>query len=108
MRAPSLRPGRQLDRMRERLFAVHWRLVEHRLRPGSIDFATFARTAWFGPLQIDSSMLVDGDLSIDGVPIARAMPKAVQRAASIAQERHQAINWVHGDDPIYSEVEFAT
>lgn len=104
LRAPRLRGGRQLDRMREQLFAIHWRLVEQRLRPGSIDLATFARTAWFGPLEIDPATLVGGDLGLGGAPIARAPADAIARASSIARERHQAINWLSGDDPLYSEV----
>ena len=105
---PRLRSGRELDRGRERAFAVHWRLVEHRLRPGTIDLATFARTAWFGPLEIASTMLADGDLAIAGAPIARADPRALALATSIAIERHQAFNWLNGDDPIYSEVDVST
>ncbi|UJR86282.1 DUF4272 domain-containing protein [Sandaracinus amylolyticus] len=108
LRAPTLRSARSIDRMRERLFAIHWRVVEQRLRPGTIDLVAFARTAWFGPLEVDSSMLVDGDLGIDGAPIARASADALRRVTAIARERHQAINWLNGDDPIYSEVDVST
>ena len=105
LRAPALRNPRSIDRMRELLFAIHWRLVEQKLRPGSLDLASFARTAWWGPVELDSSMLADGDLAIDGAPIARATPDAIRRVTSIAVERHQAINWLNGDDVLYSEVD---
>jgi hypothetical protein len=105
LREPQLRSARSLDRMRERLFAVHWRLVEQQLRPGWIDLAAFAKTAWFGPLEIEPSMLVEGDLAIDGAPVSRATPDALARATWIAIERHAAINWLAGDDPVYSEVD---
>ena len=106
----ELRPrsGRELDRGRERAFAIHWRLTEFRLRPGTLDLAAFARSAWFGPLDIDPRILIDGDLGIGGAPIARADAKAVGIATSIARERHQAFNWLNGDDPIYSEVDVST
>lgn len=105
---PTLRRGRELDRGRERAFAIHWRLTEFRLRPGSLDLAAFARTAWFGPLDIDPAILVGGDLGIGGSAIARAEAKAIALASSIARERHQAFNWLNGDDPIYSEVDVST
>lgn len=106
--APTLRSGRELDRGRERAFAIHWRLTELRLRPGTLDFAAFARSAWFGPLDVDPRILIDGDLGVGGAPLARADAKAIGIATSIARERHQAFNWLNGDDPTYSEVDVST
>ena len=55
--AAELRPPDELQKLRERLFAIHWRLTDWRLRPRSLDFAEFARTAWFGPLDLDDVAL---------------------------------------------------
>ena len=45
---PKLRPVDELKRMRERLFAVNWRLTDFRLRSRAMDFREFAahRMVW--------------------------------------------------------------
>jgi len=45
--------------------------------------------------------LVDGDLEIRGERIDRASEKTRHEMLSIAQERHQAFNWLLGIEPIY-------
>lgn len=73
-----------------------------------MDFVAFARTAWFGPLNIEGIALAESDLSVGGVPIARAAADAIRTASSIAIERHKAFNWLLGYDEIYSEVDTST
>lgn len=91
--------------MRERLFSIHWRLVDWRVSPKAIDFAEVARRSTFG-LVTDDAMLLDGDLAIVGSPIAKAPRDAIGMTESIARERHQAGNWLVGDQPAqrYSDV----
>lgn len=92
--APTLRAPHELEQYRDIAFTVHWRLRDFSLRPSAMDFARFCETAWFGPLSLDGVKLVEGDLSVNGQAIARGEQSAVARAMSIAQERHQAINWI--------------
>ena len=69
---PALRDEAELERLREQMFAIHWRLREWRLRPRSIDFTDLARTAWFGPLDLGAARLVENDLAIGDAPVSRA------------------------------------
>lgn len=73
-----------------------------------MDFDAFARTAWFGPLNIDGIALANSDLSIGGVSIAQAPEDQIRMATSTAMERHRAFNWLLGYDAIYSEVDIST
>ena len=104
----TLRSCNEIQTGADRAFAVHWRLRQLSLTRAHMDFAEFARNAWFGPLNIEGVTLADSDLSIGGVPIARAGPAAVQTAASIAVERHRAFNWLLGNSETYSEVDTST
>ena len=105
---PPLRPAGEVDDFRERQFAVHWRVRNFRLKPEAMDFAAFARTAWFGPLDVTGVRLVDNDLAIGDDAIAAAPKDRVQMAMSAAQERHLAVNWLHGDSAVYSATDTPT
>jgi hypothetical protein len=105
---PVLRPREEIGALRDRLFALHWRLRSQTLRPERMDFAEFARTCWFGPLDIGGLPLADGDLAIRGVPIGRAEPGLVAAVNSAAQERHQAANWLYEGPERYSEASVST
>lgn len=106
--APSLRPAEELKSLREALFALHWRVTDFRLRPQAMNFEEVARTAWFGPLKVDSFRMIDNDLAVEDQPIARAPRDAVQQVTSAAMERHLAINWLNGDAEIYSQTDVST
>ncbi|HZZ78020.1 MAG TPA: DUF4272 domain-containing protein [Gemmataceae bacterium] len=98
---PILRPRNEIEAMRKRLFALHWRLRNFHVDPKAMDYAKFARTAWFGPL--DSGLpLADGDLMLQGERIDRATPDAFSTAHSASLERHQAVNWVWEGPDRYS------
>lgn len=86
----------QVERLRRTLRTVHWRLGELEERPGPLDLvaaAAAAPAAW-GGLGADGLTLVDGDLALDGVPVAEAPAEVVARARSIAAERLAAANWL--------------
>jgi hypothetical protein len=102
--APTLRSPAEIETLARRLFALHWRLREFTLRPRAMDFATFARTARFGPLDIEGLELASGDLAIDGRPLLSADPHRVDECLGIARERQQAANWLRGDERLYSDV----
>ena len=103
----ALRPPQEIEALRQRLFALHWRLTDYFVRPTVIDFAEFARTAWFGPLDIAGLHLIDDDLAVQGMPIDQADPDTMSTAASICQERHKAINWLTTGG-IYAETDTST
>jgi hypothetical protein len=104
----TLRSADEIQTGADRAFAVHWRLRQFSLSRQRMDFAEFARTAWFGPLNIQGVALAESDLSICGVPITRAAADKMRTASSIAVERHKAFNWLLGYDDIYSEVDTST
>lgn len=102
---PHLRPEEEIDALRRTLTGITWRLRRHpKPHPGSMDFEAFASKAWFGRFSLDTVPLVENDLSIGGQPVFRADPARVQRALSLALERHQAANWLAGVHPVYSRV----
>jgi hypothetical protein len=102
--AARLRAAAELSSLADDLFALHWRLREYSLVGKAIDFASFAKTAWFGPLPVSHLRLAASDLEIRGAPISRAPESAWREAMSIARERQQAANWLTGQEEIYSEV----
>lgn len=105
---PTLRPREEIEVLRKHLLALHWRLRDHTLRPRRMDFAEFARTAWFGPLDITGISLAEGDLAIRGVPIDQADPGLFGAVHSAAMERHQAANWLYEGPATYSEADIST
>src|SRR5262249_50349751 len=90
----QLRSRQGISTRPTRLFALHWRLRNFRLKPEAMDFAEFARTCWFGPLDITDLPLADGDLAIGGQRLDRADHDEMASTLSTAQERHQAANWL--------------
>ncbi len=90
---------------REIAFAVHWRMVEWRLRPTACDLMALAgRLPWMDEEAIRRLPLVDGDLSIHGRPIAACSEVDRNRCASIAIERHRAAIWLLGEEKVFSEI----
>jgi hypothetical protein len=100
---PTLRPRSELGKLRTRLFTLQWRLRNYGIRPNAMDFIEFAKTAWFGPLDLTGLPLVKGDLAVAGKRIDRAEPIELEKANSAAHERHLAINWIWEGPPKYSE-----
>jgi hypothetical protein len=105
--APSLRPLAELAALRDQMFSLHWRLREYSLRPEAMDFGTFARDCWFGPLDISPFRLIDNDLALGDSAIHSAPRDVFQPALSAALERHIAINWLK-DGGVYSETDVST
>jgi hypothetical protein len=106
--APVLRPRDEIAALRKRLLGLHWRMRDFTIRPQAMDFAHFAATAWFGPMDITSLPLVDGDLAIAGKRIDRAKPPEFGKAQSIAMERHLAVNWLWEGPELYSDADVST
>ena len=102
--AARLRSSSEIDRFRERMFALHWRLREFSLRRGTIDLEEFASKCGFGPLDISALELVRRDLAIDGRSLLDVSEERWHECLSIASERHRAANWLAGYESVYSEV----
>lgn len=105
---PRLRSPQELQRMEERLFGIHWRLRDFSLQPRAMDFVTFSKNNGFCKFDVGSIAIADNDLAIRGVAIAKAPRDLIRMCQSIAMERHQAINWLVGQDAVYSEVDTST
>lgn len=73
-----------------------------------MDFAEFARTCWFGPLDITGVPLIKGDLALQGKRIDKAAADVFATAHSASPERHQAANWLWEGPELYSEASVAT
>jgi hypothetical protein len=104
----TLRPRPEIGALRNRLFALHWRLRNFHVNPGVMDFAAYARTCWFGPLDVTGLPLVEGDLGLRGARIDRAPSDVFSSAHSAAQERHKAANWLWEGPERYSQASVAT
>ena len=104
---PHLRAQDEINATAQKILTIHWRLREYRLTPKPINFPKVAKDAWF-PLNLAGVRLIDSDLALGEFAIAKAPPELYHTAASIAQERHQAINWLCGDNDVYSETDTST
>ncbi|OWK36787.1 DUF4272 domain-containing protein [Fimbriiglobus ruber] len=103
-----LRSLNELEAYRRQAFAYHWRLRDYGLRPRAMDLRTFARTSWFGPLDISMLELQDNDLALRGARIDRAPADVLGSCTSLARERHQAINWLCQGPETYSRADVST
>ena len=106
--APVLAGLDELERMRDRLFAVLWRVRGFLVEPGPFDFATYARVSGFGDLEEEGIAVAEGDLAVRGAALSRTTNELVQRTHSIAMERFRAVEWICGASPLWSKVEVTT
>ncbi len=106
---PPLRPREQLEAVRKQLLGYHWRLREYRhVAPKAMDFRAFSRDCWFGSFDVSAFELIDDDLALRGHRIDTAPPEVLDACASIAVERHRAINWLCFGADRYSETDVST
>src|SRR5262249_35069168 len=105
---PQLRSRKELSALRNRLFALHWRLRNFRLKSEALDLLEFAHSCWFGPLDRTARPLVDGDLAIGGQRLDRIDRGDLATTLSSAQERHHAANWLWEGPQLYSRASVAT
>lgn len=107
MKSPALRSPETLRKMQDQSFAFHWRLRNFRLDKRPMNFRTFARECWFGPLDVSTARFEEDDLAIGDAPVSKVSGEEFHRALSSANERHLAINWLAGGG-IYSETDTST
>jgi hypothetical protein len=101
---PQLRSFDELNRFAESMLALHWRLRQYSLDHAPMNFVEFAKTCYFGPLELHGLRLLEDDLAIGDRPIGEATEESWRECLSIAQERHIAANWLMGNEEVYSEV----
>ncbi|MCB9636890.1 MAG: DUF4272 domain-containing protein [Sandaracinus sp.] len=100
---PTLRSEDELDWMYRRLLGLHWRSVELRVNPGgTVDMVAWAKDNFFGGMDLTGIPLVQNDVAVGGVPIARSRDAGM--FGSIAVERHVAILWLTGQNRLYSAI----
>lgn len=105
--APNCRSAAEIETLRKQLLALHWRLRDFRLRPGSMDFRAFSKKCWFGSFDISPFRLMGDDLAIGDYAIVDAPEDLFDAALSAASERHLAINWLT-DGGLYSATDTST
>jgi hypothetical protein len=103
---PALISKGDIERYAATARAIHWRLREATLRNGKVDMVALSAAApWRGTFELKGVALIDNDLAIAGRAIHRASPGTLSNAASIAEERLVAVNWLIGRAKLYSQIE---
>ncbi len=100
---PELRPGTEIQNLEDQVLALHWRVADFKKRPRWFDFKAFVEWNRVGPAQM-GIRFVEDDLAIGDLPILRAAEEDVDRVNSLARTRHQALDWLLGQDALYSQV----
>lgn len=101
----ELRTAEDLEWMRLRLLALHWRMVEARMNPAKkVEFARLSEREFLPKVDLSDIAIVDGDLGFEGESITAIDQRQIQIGQSIARERHHAANWLLGVHPVYSNV----
>jgi hypothetical protein len=101
---PHLRSTAEIEHWTDAYLTPHWRLRQYSLHREAINFESYVQSCTWGPLSRAEFQLIDGDLAIAGSRLDRVPDPMFRRALSIAQERHQAFNWLIGEEPTYSLV----
>lgn len=101
---PHLLSYSDIEYWADAYLTLHWRLRQYHLNPVAINFETYVEACTWGPLSLAEIELVDGDLAIAGARLDRVDESTVRNLISITQERHQALNWLLGEESIYSQV----
>jgi hypothetical protein len=101
----TLRPEAELWSLQRRLLAIHWRMVELRVRgAGAVDMKKMAQKEFLRGVDLATIPLADGDLAVRDAPVSQAEAGLASLVQSIALERHRAANWLVGVHPVYSRV----
>jgi hypothetical protein len=104
MNAPVLRDEDEIGNWADTYMTLHWRLRLIESNPGPMDYVACIEKATWYPHRLDDLDLLDNDVAIDGVRIDNLEYSKYREILSIAQERHQAFNWLLGFEDLYSQV----
>jgi len=107
LHAPMLRSHREVKWLGDQLYDVNTRLRQFRRHPIPVDFAAFLSTR--ATEKGDASApqyvrLAGSDLAIGGLPIFKAARGELDTVIQISSRRHEAANWLLGQEPLYSQV----
>jgi hypothetical protein len=105
---PIMRPRGEMETVRQQMLGYHWRMREFRRSPKAVDFRAFAQDGPLGTIDLTPFELMDDDLAVLGHRIDSAPPEVLDACASIASERHRAINWLCWGPEAYSETDVST
>ena len=108
VQSAELRTATEIKSLADKLFALDWRLADHQLNKRPLNFEEFAKTAWFGPLNVEGLRFVNGDLDVGGVALSEANETSRGVCRLMTQQRRRAAEWLHGQTAIYSEVDLST
>lgn len=100
----ELRDPEEIEKFAELMLSAHWRLRQYSLDGEAMNFAEFARTCYFGPLETEGLEFAASDLAVGGHPLSEVSEDEWREVMSIVRERHEAANWLIGQDPAYSEI----
>ncbi len=94
LKAPGLLLESRIQDCAERYLEVHWKLRDLRIKRESAALRSDA----------DAKVSFDDSLCIGGQRIDLSSTEKRDSVNSIVMERHRALNWLLGDELIYSEV----
>lgn len=104
IRTARLRSELELKACRELLYAIHCRLRDFARHKSRKDFTSWVEQAWMAALKVGAAQLiVQGDLALNGKPIAGVKESCLQEGEWLTRERHRAIIWLYEGYPIYSQ-----
>jgi len=101
---PRLRDADEIEAWTDYYLTLHWRLRLLESHPGQMDFVDCVNRVMWGPVTLEGFDLVENDISDDGIRIDLISEDRRRALISIAQERHQAFNWLLGFEELYSHV----
>lgn len=73
-----------------------------------MNFKKFAQAAWFGPLNVEGLNFVDDDLDLGNRPIHSISEQDFAVQLRLTEERRRAVEWLVGNDEVYSNVDLST
>ncbi len=104
----KLRSHEELAAYANHAIMAHWRFREFSLRPVPCDFVKASKGCWIGTFDIARFRISGNDVMVGEHEISQADRNEIGMCNSIAKERHVAINWLLGENDIYSQIETHT
>lgn len=104
LKAPTLRRQAEIEWLGDQLYDVNTRLRQFRRWGVRNDFAAFVSNGGSTASTLRYIRLAGNDLAIGGLPISKAAPEDIVPVVRISNERHQAANWLLGQEELYSKV----
>lgn len=104
--AARLRPKTDVVLLAEMLEVVQWRIERDLAGEPVVSLRNFDAGAfrWPGDAQ-PLAFAADGDIAIGSVPVGAATEHAKRLARRIVVERRQAVNWMAGQNAVYSALD---